>query len=376
MRLIFAAPPDLGMVFPLIPLAQAAVSAGHRVLFATASSSVRLIAEAGLPVVDVAPETDFAVLLPSATEAFLSNRPDAEPVDTPRPHFFQQLADAMTEHTIRLAARWRPDALVHPPEGVVARAVFGKLGVPTVFHGFSFQHHPTMIEPWKRGGSAAIAESSLAGWGNIASIDISPPSMSMVDPFGWAMRYVPYSGGGILPDWLFDKTGRPRVAVTIGTVAPQLVGVDPLRWLLTAAPHVDAEFVFALGGADPGALGDLPANVRAVSWIPLTALLPTCVAAVHHGGAGSTMTALDAGLPQAVLPQGADQFDNARAISDRGAGFVASTKESAVFTVKRLLSDPALTAAAREVRQEIAALPGPTEIVHRLAAVVAKGHRG
>ena len=86
------------------------------------------------------------------------------------------------------------------------------------------------------------------------------------------------------------------------------------------ARHLDAEFVLALGDADPSSLGELPDNVRAAGWVPLSALLPTCAALVHHGGAGSTLTAIDAGVTQLVLPHGADQYMNADAW--RGAGSV------------------------------------------------------
>ena len=366
MRLLFATPPNVGMAFTLVPLAQAATLAGHDVLVATASSTVRLVADAGLHAVDVAPHTDFAALAADANAAFLSNRPDADPNAVTGRHFFQQYADAMSAGLVRLAEDWRADAVVHPPEGVAARAVFDRLGTPTVFHGTGFTQHPDMTEPWKRANSARVP----AGWGIATSIDVAPPSMSLTEPYGLRMRYVPYNGGAVLPPWLFTAADRPRVAVTLGTVAPGIVGVDPLRWLLAAAGRLDAEFVLALGGTDPADLGPLPANVRASRWLPLRALLRTCTAVVHHGGAGSVMAALDAGLPQIVLPQGADQFDNATALVRRGAGFEATPADSAADAVRRVLADDALRAAAREVRAELAASPGPASVIARVVAAL------
>jgi UDP:flavonoid glycosyltransferase YjiC (YdhE family) len=371
MRIMFTMPPHGGGAFALVPLAQAATLAGHDVIFATASSTVGLVADAGLHAVDVAPDADFDPAAPDATMAFLSNRPDADPVSVPGPHFFQRYADAMADGLIRLAAAWRADVVVHSPDGVAARTVFEKLGVPTVFHGTGFTHHPNAVEPWKRANSA---HTSANEWGITAAIDVSPPSMSLVDEYGWRMRYVPYNGGGALPRWLFEDIPRPRIAVTLGTVAPGIVGIDPLYWVLAAAAEVDAEFVFALGGADPGTLGALPDNVRAVRWVPLNALLRTCAAVVHHGGSGSTMAALNAGLPQIVLPQGADQFDNARAIAQRGVGFVASTVDSAAEAMHRVLSESALRSAAREVHAELSSLPSPVEVMARLAEHLAAAH--
>src|SRR3982074_2218507 len=112
MRIMFTTPPNVGMAFTLVPLAHAATSAGHDVVFATASSTVGLIAEAGLHAVDVAPNTDFDALVPSGTGAFLSNRPDADPTPATGPHFFQRYADAMSDGIIQLAAKWLPDAVV------------------------------------------------------------------------------------------------------------------------------------------------------------------------------------------------------------------------------------------------------------------------
>jgi len=367
MRIMFTSPPNTGMAFTLVPLAHAATVAGHEVVFATASSTVDVVVAAGLHAVDVAPNADFDALAPNAAAAFLSNRPDADPTPPPGPHFFRLYADAMSDGIVRLATEWLPDAVVHTPEGVVARRVFEELGVPTVFHGTGFSQHPGMAEPWKRANSPRVRESL----GITAAIDVAPPGMSLVEDYGWRMRYVPFNGGGVLPPWLFARTDRPRIAVTLGTVAPGIVGIDPLRWILNAAGGLAVELVFALGGAEPARLGALPDNARALRWVPLRALLRTCAAVVHHGGAGSTMAALDAGVPQIVLPQGADQFDNARTVTTRGAGFTASTTDSAAGAVARVLTDPRLRSAAREVRRELSALPSPATVIERLAGHLA-----
>ena len=44
------------------------------------------------------------------------------------------------------------------------------------------------------------------------------------------------------------------------------------------------------------------------------------VLVVHHGGSGTTLGAAAAGIPQLFLPQGADQFFNAAAVTEVGAG--------------------------------------------------------
>ncbi len=64
----------------------------------------------------------------------------------------------------------------------------------------------------------------------------------------------------------------------------------------------------------------LPANVRHFDYLPFGALLPRAAAIVHHGGIGSTAHALEAGLPQLVMPRIYDQPDNAKRIKRLGVG--------------------------------------------------------
>jgi UDP:flavonoid glycosyltransferase YjiC (YdhE family) len=40
---------------------------------------------------------------------------------------------------------------------------------------------------------------------------------------------------------------------------------------------------------------------------------------VHHGGTGTVLDALEAGLPQPLLPQGADHFVNVEILTAAGA---------------------------------------------------------
>ena len=139
--------------------------------------------------------------------------------------------------------------------------------------------------------------------------------------------------------------------------------------LVDVARHLDAEFVLALGDADPSPLGELPDNVRAAGWVPLSALLPTCAALVHHGGAGSTLTAIDAGVTQLVLPHGADQYVNADAVARRGLGLRSEPDQVDEELIDRLLTDPELGRAASEVADEIATLQTPADLVPKIAGL-------
>lgn len=49
-------------------------------------------------------------------------------------------------------------------------------------------------------------------------------------------------------------------------------------------------------------------------------VFPRCLAAVHHGGIGTTSKAIAAGIPQLIVPKSHDQPDNAQRISKLGLG--------------------------------------------------------
>jgi UDP:flavonoid glycosyltransferase YjiC (YdhE family) len=84
---------------------------------------------------------------------------------------------------------------------------------------------------------------------------------------------------------------------------------------------------------------------------------------VHHGGSGTTLGALAAGLPQLVLPQGAD----ADALVAAGAGLRLLPDElSADAVTEQARKLPSCGDAARAHAAEIAAMPSPEEVAREL----------
>jgi UDP:flavonoid glycosyltransferase YjiC (YdhE family) len=186
----------------------------------------------------------------------------------------------------------------------------------------------------------------------------------------WLMQYVPYNESRVVPPWLTQPADRPRVCVTLGTVVPALGGVGVLRGMLAELSTMDVEVLLALGDVDLSELEPLPANTRALGWMPLSALMPTCAAIVHHGGAATTATPLVHGVPQVALPRSADQPLNAEVIARRGVGLAVSEPDEVAPALRRVLSEPEFTKAAAEVRDEIAAQPSPAAVVTKLEALV------
>jgi MGT family glycosyltransferase len=172
-----------------------------------------------------------------------------------------------------------------------------------------------------------------------------------------------------LPTWP-DSDG-PLVYASFGTVAaalPPLRGV--YRALVDALADQPVRVLLTLGeSVDPAFLGPTPANVRVESFWPQQDVMPHADAVIGHGGFGTTMTAVAAGVPQLVVPLFAlDQFVNARALERSGAGAVVDPGLTDLPEhLSHVLHDDSHRAAARRLADETADLPpvgsSPTALV-------------
>lgn len=98
-------------------------------------------------------------------------------------------------------------------------------------------------------------------------------------------------------------------------------------------------------------------------------------AVIHHGGAGTTASALHAGVPQIVVPHIGDQNFFGQEVERFGCGFrlkKAVWPEQLHTALDRLLADPARLRRAAEVGRELRAENGPEIAVRELEAYVAE----
>lgn len=356
MRVLFASLPSLGHLFPLIPIAWAARAAGHEVLVATFGEGLRA-AEAGLPVVDIAPgmtQRSLFVDLNAEKRAELDRVSAGDASEELDGLMFGTWSEWVADEAVAHAEAWRPDVVVHERMAPFGRLVAGVLDVPCVRHDLGIERGA--LAGQLRHMAAALARHGVPDLVDDSPwIDIAPPSLAPAGRDGWLTRSVPYNGGAVLPDWAVHPPGRPRVAVTVGTlVGKRPAGIDLLHRLVELASRVDAEFLVAIDPYDLPKLGDLPPNVRADGWLPLTALLSTCAAVVHHGGSGSMYAAIDAGVPQLFLPDdgATDRAINAAAATARGIGLTCAPEDVTADVVRAVIGDDRLRVAAGEVRAE------------------------
>ncbi|MDH6132311.1 UDP:flavonoid glycosyltransferase YjiC (YdhE family) [Kitasatospora sp. MAA4] len=372
MRVLFTGPASAGHLFPMVPTAQALRSAGHDVLFAMASPMDPIL-NSGIPVTEIGDGTTIKQLVAEATQqgeslSYLSRRSQDEILDGAAV-LFAKLSRATVDGLLDTATAWGADVLVYDSFQPAAPLVAAKLGIPSVVHNFGVASGHAMIARLARNFTEAYETYQVEGPARPIALDVLPASLGG-DGDGWRVRYVPYNGGGAVPSDLRHRGERPRIAVTLGTVLTQVDGVNAIVQLAEAAAGVDADFLLAVGGTDLSPLGELPPNVKPLPWVPLAELLRVSDALVHHGGSGTMMTAVVAGVPQLILPQGADHFGNADAAVKSGFALSAGSADVDAKLLGQLLTDPALAAGAQQIQAENAAMPSPADLVANFEQLV------
>jgi MGT family glycosyltransferase len=181
-------------------------------------------------------------------------------------------------------------------------------------------------------------------------------------------------------EWLAALShDRPWVHVTEGTMHVY----EP--FLLQAAArglaHLPMEVIMTTGGGRaPSALGlgELAPNVRLESWIPHTELFPHTDAVITTGGAGTILTALEAGIPLVIVPTEWDKADNAQRMVEAGVAIRISPGRCSPKRlregVERLLSDRAYRENAQRIAKILKQLNGPRKAAELIEATFSRAN--
>lgn len=108
-----------------------------------------------------------------------------------------------------------------------------------------------------------------------------------------------FDGDRTGPEDLPPAGGRPRVYVTYGTICYE---VERYRATVQALAGLDVDAVLTSMHVAADAIGPLPPNVSVRRYVPNDRALEWADAVVHHGGHGTFLGALAAGVPQVVAP--------------------------------------------------------------------------
>jgi UDP:flavonoid glycosyltransferase YjiC (YdhE family) len=371
MRVLVVASPMVGHVLPLVPIATALQAAGHDVVVATGGDGLPAVSTSGLAVRDVAPGISITALFASRALLHPLKARRAAQGEEREPDLVGVLFGAVAARTVEgvlaLADEWQPDLVVHEPFAVAGSLAAARHGAPTVLVNMTLFDAEKLF---------AVTMAHVGRTARTAGVDrIRPPAdvlltapPSLAGPQrGTPMRFVPVAGNGTAPEDLTRRGDRPRIIASRSTVA------DPrpdrlMSSVVAAAAGLDLDVVLARPDRRV-ARSPLPPNVRTTEWLPFPAVFPAASGAVHHGGAGTLFTGLAAGIPQLVVPGAGDRKVNAELLTARGAGFAVPAERITAADLERLVGDAGLARAAREVADEIAAMPHPDQLVPDLVAL-------
>jgi vancomycin aglycone glucosyltransferase len=178
------------------------------------------------------------------------------------------------------------------------------------------------------------------------------PGLDVVQTGAWML-----SDPAPLPAGLEDflASGAPPLYLGFGSMR---ASDQTARMLVEAARALGLRSILSQGwaGLTPG---DSAEDCLSIGDVDHAKLFPRVAAVVHHGGAGTTHTALRAGRPQVIIPHNYDQFFWAHRIQELNVGVSGPTRDD--LSVDALVQ--ALRAALQpEVAARAQALAGRMEL--------------
>jgi UDP-glucoronosyl and UDP-glucosyl transferase len=380
-RVLCATTGNDGHFGPLLPFARACAEAGHEVRVAAPASYAAAVARAGFP------HEPFGDPPPALIGPVMARLPSMsfEEADNLviREVFARIDAQAGLPMLIETVERWRPDLVLRESAELASVAAAERAGVPHAhvcigMHEVASRFAEAIGDPLEElGRLAGLGDGQMAAALAAETIFSLVPKVldhaaGEVPPGAdTLLRYhepPSTTGSHGLPEW--GDPDAPLVYCTFGSVAgslPPFAGV--FRSALDALADLEARVLLTVGRKlDPADLGPLPSNAHVRQWWPQAAVLAHAAAMLGHGGFGTTMGALVAGVPQVVAPLFSfDQVVNAEHVASVGAGLTVGKGPEAVAEaaaeVPRLLEVPTYAASARHIATAMDALPRPAEAV-------------
>jgi UDP:flavonoid glycosyltransferase YjiC (YdhE family) len=306
--------------------------------------------------------------------------------------FGRLAATAMLPGMMRACAEWMPDLVLRDPCEYASVVVAQRYGIPTAQVAISLAE----VEA----GSIAAAWPALEAHrsGLVEELRASPyltcfPASLDPSPFPTTLRFHHPAESPVesLPDW-WRGSDAPLVYMTFGTVLGHMsIAADVYRTALEAVAGLEVRVLLTVGRRlDRSALGPVPANVRVEAWVEQAHVLHEADVVVCHGGSGTVYGALAAGVPVVAIPLFADQFENARRVSEAGAGVVVEADQRQDVSARPVLgpedalriAESIITALASEsyrrracdIATEMAATSTTDEVLHALYTGAVRGN--
>lgn len=418
MRILFASlrSDDLGLPSRLLPIAAELRARGHDVAFACPDPApAKLIASAGFR------NLDCPKMYASSSQVFAAPTPLVRDYD----HFLALLGWCDHEFTAQqiencatVLRTWAPDIVVDSFDaGWCAAARI--LAIPLVeilqgdLHpdgrGFTWWLPPTPAPSPADAFSAALARAGLPPVdkaarlllgaatvvvGSPATDPVPDPALPHVGALTWGdpaaalPSVIPPPGRRPL---IFLYGGKPRYNPQVTLWCDSAIVLDAC---IQALAGLDADVV--VGAGNQQLPRPLPANFTPLDYAPGQALARRADVMIHHGGHGSTLTALAAGTPALIIPTYSERESNARRAAALGAALylVPETQDRdaqhepklalrremggadrqlepklVADAITTLLEDPRYSNSAQAAAQQLATLPGPAGAANIIEAL-------
>lgn len=416
MRVLFVTQAEKTHMLSMIPLAWALRSAGHDVRVASQPDLREAVAETGLPFCEVGPPYVLEQYLKAFkalndqyvddADSGLGGAADLDGMETKElleiyggtvNYWLRMVNEPMLADLVAFCRRWRPDLVIWEPKTYAGGIAAEACGAAHARFLWGMDVLSKMrVEVGSRNTDPAVTEGedALTRWlgGRAARFDVEfreelVHGQVTIDPFPEEIqlrlgpevsyrpiRYLPFNGPSRVPTWLRSRPERPRVCVTMGTTsAERFDRSHRLGDFLSAMAELDIEVVAPLPGHQGQDLGPLPENVRVFEHVPMQPLLEGCSAVIHHGGAGTCLTAMALGVPQLILSDlvlARYQFDEqvlAARLAAQGCAIDLSNEEvtpaGAKEALRRLLTDPEFSRRADLLRGRMSQDPTPADLV-------------
>jgi UDP:flavonoid glycosyltransferase YjiC (YdhE family) len=386
MRTLFTTQVGAGHWRPLAPFAQALQAAGHEVAFATTPFGCGVIAAHGFRCFPAG--IDDWPIPPQRRQANTSqpaSPPQAEAV------WVDVFVNVRAAHAIpdlfAICEQWHPDLIVREATEFGGCVVAERLGIPhaTVQVGAYRPDLEQSIAPalnLQRAAVGLLPDPALATLHRYLLLSSVPPSFQAPDrplpPTAHAVRWVSFDldhpDEARVPEWVGQSPECPTVYATLGTAYNRTPGI--FAAILDGLRDEPLNLILALGpNLDPADYGPQPSHIHLERYIPQSLILPHCDLVIAHGGFGTVMTTLAAGLPMVLIPIAADMHDNARRCAALGLAQVIEphqrTAETIRAAVRTVLHSPGYKASAERAQAEVQSLPGPDRAVALLERLVA-----
>jgi hypothetical protein len=285
--------------------------------------------------------------------------------------------DLSVDGALPVARDWGPDLVVHDVMDFLGPFVASACGVRRVGHTFGSDVSADFIRACTKRSTSDYRERGIrwqpANW----VADICPSDLQVIGwkpPRGWLplrpeAHGAPTSSVAGKPRPL---TGHAKVLVTFGTLYTDPELLTPLIWDLTAKGYgVRVALGLTASSADFAVDRD---TVAFEEFTPYAELLDGIDVVVGHGGAGTNLGALAAGIPLVLTPQGADQGGQAERVATAGAAICVGPDAFSADAVGRAVADVleqrGYRAAARRIAGQIAVMPSTDEVAALLASKI------